>query len=233
MLSILNGRGAESPHLAPSHHVWGCVQLCIVPSTSSLGSLCLSTAVEKPKLLCPTLSARGGEGWKLNLYNCHPPLSQQGVITGAVVTPESSKAAGVFTSRSCGALRKAPPELHPFHSREEGSREGGRNLPGNASRPCHALPEAEQTADEGRGFPQRAESQWSCAHPPHGAAHGGGLLPGALWCRGSLSAGAFSFHLIINAKQCQCLHITCVRWLTGAKLEQIPWKDRTCSLVPR
>lgn len=58
-------------------------------------------------------------------------------------------------------------------------------------------------------------------------------LPGALWCRGSLSAGAFSFHLIINAKQCQCLHITCVRWLTGAKLEQIPWKDRTCSLVPR
>lgn len=181
MLSILNGRGAGSPHLAPSPCVWGCVQLCIVPS---LGSLCLSTAVEKPKLLCPTPSACGGEGWKLNPYNCHPPLSQQAVITGAVVTPESSKAAGVFTSRSCGALGKAPPELHPFHSREEGSREGDRNLHGNASRPCHTLPEAEQTAGEGRGFPQRAEGQWSCAHPPHGAARRG------VCCRERSGAGA-------------------------------------------
>lgn len=128
--------------------------------------------------------ACGGEGWKLNPYNCHPPLSQQAVITGAVVTPESSKAAGVFTSRSCGALGKAPPELHPFHSREEGSREGGRNLPGNVSRPCHTLPEAEQTAGEGRGFPQRAENQWSCAHPPHGAARMGGSAAGSTLVQG-------------------------------------------------
>lgn len=144
MLPTLNGHGAGSPHLAPSPRVWG--QLCFVPSPCSLGSLPLSTTMEKPKLLRPTPSARGGEGWKLNSYNCHPPLSQQGVITGAIVTPESSQAAGVFTSRSCRALGKAPPELHLFHSWEEGSREGARNLPGNASRPCHTLPEAEQMA---------------------------------------------------------------------------------------